>query len=307
MAGYPMQSLSFLKGALLIICGSVLWSLAGVGVKYCGFNAWQLAGMRGGIAAVTVLLLMPQSRRHWSWLVVLVGMGHVVTMFGFVLSTKLTTAANAIFLQCSYPLWVMIFSPLLLKESIRLGDVVSLVVFGVGMGMVFFAPEKATELSPDILAGNILALLSGVGFGLAVIGMRALRKGGAQASIVFGNAVVCVVGLSVAACLHFSGGQQMSWGMPRDWLVVLFLGSVQIGMGYTTYAAGLKYVRAMQASLIGLIEPVLNPVWVFLVFRQERPGSLATLGGAIILVATAFQVVAGARTRREPKESGQAD
>ncbi len=302
-----MQSFTFLKGAALIVTGAVLWSLAGVGVKYCGFGAWQLAGLRGGIAAVTVLLLMPQSRRHWSWLVVLVGLGHVVTMFGFVLSTKLTTAANAIFLQCSYPLWVLAFSPLLLKESIRLGDAVSLVVFGAGMGMVFFAPEEATQLSPNILAGNILALLSGIGFGLAVIGMRALRKGGAQASIVFGNVVVCVVGLTVAAILHVTGGQQMTWGAPRDWLVVLFLGSVQIGMGYTTYAAGLKYVRAMQASLIGLIEPVLNPLWVFLLFRQEKPGPLAMLGGAIILAATAFQVVWGARTPGGPKKSAAAE
>lgn len=293
-----MRDSGFLKGVGLILAGAALWSLGGVGIKGCRFGPWQIASLRAGVAAVVVLALLPEARRFFSWRTALVGLAHAGTMVGFVVSNKMTTAANAIFLQCCYPLWVLVLSPILLKEPIRKSDVVSLAVFAVGLGMVFFAPEKATALSPNILVGNIVAFASGLCFGLTVLGLRALRRRGEQTALVCGNATCFAVCGVVAVAVHFSGGVGLTWGRPQDWTIVILLGCFQIGLAYFLFARGTRTVRAMQASLIGLIEPVLNPLWVFLVFRTERPCSWALLGGGIILTATAWQIVSGAREAR---------
>ena len=293
-----MKSESYLKGVGLILGGATLWSLGGVGIKVCGFGPWQLASLRAAVAGIVVIALLPEARRGWSWRAALVGVAHAVTMIGFVVSTKMTTAANAIFLQCCYPVWVMLLSPFVLKERISRRDVIALAVFGVGLGMIFFAPEKATGLSPDIMTGNIVALASGVAFALTALGLRLLRRGGAQAALVCGNATCCVVCGVVAVAVALSGGDGLTWGAPRDWALVALLGSFQIGLAYVLFARGMGRVRAMEASLIGLIEPVLNPLWVFLVFRTERPGFWALLGGGVILGATAWQILSGARRAR---------
>lgn len=289
---------SVLGARLHILIAVVLMSLGGAGIKLCSFGPWQVGGFRSAFAALTVFFLLREARRHWSWKVIPVGAAFAGTLVLFVWGNKTTTAANTIFIQSSAPLWVLLLSPLLLKEQIRLKDVISMLIFGVGLALFFLAPEKATRLSPEITKGNWLALAAGVCFALTIMGLRGLRGHGAEASIVCGNCFAFLICLLPQLAGPWGTPDGFMPGAPRDWLTLLFLGSVQIGLAYILYVRGLRTVLAVHASLIGLIEAVLNPLWVFLIFHEERPGPYAILGGAIILAATAYQVIGKPAARR---------
>ena len=280
--------------ALRIILGVALMSFGGLGIKLCSFGPWQLAGIRALFAAVTMYLLVPRSRVRWSLGVWAGGACLCGAYVFYVWANKTTTAANTIFIECAAPLWVLFLSPFLLKEPIRLRDSVTVVAMAAGLALFFAAPEKATLLSPDIARGNLLALAAGLCFAGEIIALRALRKGGAEATVVAGNlmaAAVCAVPV-----LAVPGG--FSGGAATDWLLVAVMGTVQVGVAYILFARGMRDIPATRASLIGMVEPVLNPVWVFLVFPAEKPGQWALLGGAIILAGVAYQALAGGTGRR---------
>jgi len=283
---------STIKGSLLILSAAVLMSLGGVGIKLCQLGAWQLSGLRGGIAAVTVFLLIGEARRYWSWRVVLVGAAIAGTTVCFVWGTKTTTAANTIFIQSSAPLWILLLGPVLIRESIRGRDVVSMLACAAGLALFFTHPAEPTTLSPLIVEGNWIALGAGVTFGLAIMGLRWLRGRGGEAAVVCGNALALLICLPMMFADGVDQPDRFMGGGWRDWLVLVFLGSVQIGLAYAIYSRGMRYITAMRASLIGLVEPVLNPLWVFLLFQAERPGKQALLGGALIIGATCYQVLA---------------
>lgn len=282
---------SILTARLQVLLAVGLMSLGGVGIKACSFPAWKLAGMRGGVAALTVFLLLKEARRNWSLRVILVGAALAATFILYVWGNKTTTAANTIFIQSSAPLWVLLFSPLVLKEGIHLRDALSMLIMTGGLMLFFIAPEKPTILSPDIARGNWFALGSGVAYAFAIMGLRALRGRGAETAVVCGNCftfVFCVI------LLIWPGGNGIHTcvsGRIEDWLIVAGLGSVQIGVAYILFVRGLRLLRATQTALIGLIEPALNPLWVFIVFREERPGPYALLGGAIIIGAACYQII----------------
>lgn len=156
-------------------------SFGGLEIKWCGFPPWQLAGLRGGIAALVVLLLVPEARRIGSWKVWVVSCALAGTTVCFIWSNKTTTAANAIHLQYTAPLWVLALPPLLLGERIKVRDLGLAAVFGFGMLFIFIGTPTATDLSPLIAAGNWIALLAGFFYGLLILGLRWLR--GAQAVV----------------------------------------------------------------------------------------------------------------------------
>ncbi len=280
-----------LKARFQVLAAVALMSLGGLGIKLCSFGAWKLAGLRGGFAALTVFLLLKEARKNWSWGVAWTGLALVGAFVLFVWGNKTTTAANTIFIQSSAPLWVMLFSPLLLKEAIHLRDFLTMLAMAGGLALFFIAPEKATSLSPEIVKGNWFALASGVSFAFAIMGLRALRGRGAEAGVVFGNFLTFLFCLLFLALPGGEGLKTLFSGSLIDWLILIGLGSVQIGIAYILYVRGLRVLRATQAALIGLIEPTLNPLWVYLVFRQERPGPFAVLGGAIIIAAACYQII----------------
>jgi drug/metabolite transporter (DMT)-like permease len=266
-------------------------SFGGLGIKYCSFGPWQLAGARALFAAATMYALCPRSRVRWSPGVVAGGLCVTGAYVFFVWGNKTTTAANTIFIESSAPLWVLLFSPLVLGEPIRLRDSVTVAAMAAGLVLFFAAPEKATLLSPEINWGNLLALGAALSFTGEVFALRALRRGGAEATVVAGNIftfVVCGV-----AMLATPGG--FTRGTGADWLVVAALGSVQVAVAYIFYARGMRDIPATRTTLIGMIEPILNPIWVFLVFPAEKPGPWALLGGAVILAGVAYQALAGGR------------
>lgn len=272
-----------------ILIAAVLFSLGGLGIKLCSFGPWQIGGLRCAIAGITILLFLPESRRKWTGKIVVVGATYAATLLLFVWANKTTTAANTIFIQSSAPLWILLLSPLLLREPILRRDVLTLVVMGLGLVLFFMAPEKTTALSPEITKGNWLALASGFCFALEIMGLRSLRDGGSPAALVCGNTIAFLACLPLLIVGAPGTPQGFMTGSFRDWAVLIFLGTVQIALAYVFYTRGLRHLRATRASLICLVEPIMSPLWVWLAFRVEKPGPLAVLGGALILAAAAYQ------------------
>ncbi|MEO7474305.1 MAG: DMT family transporter, partial [Gemmatimonadales bacterium] len=267
---------------LQLAVAAMLFSTGGAAIKATEFTGWQTASLRSGVAAVAILLLTPAARRGWSGRAVLVGFAYAACLTLFVLANRLTTAANTIFLQSTAPLYLLFLGPWLLKEPIRRQDVAFMAVVGLGLALFFVSAQAPIATAPAPMRGNILALVSGFFWALTVCGLRWLGTGGeargsAVAAVVSGNLTAFLVALPMALPLGTPG--------PVDWAMVLYLGIFQIALAYVLVTAALRHIPALEASLILLIEPVLNPVWAWL-FHGERPGSWALLGGAIILGAT---------------------
>ena len=270
---------------LQLLAAAVLFSTGGAAIKATELSGWQVASLRTGVAALTIALLAPAARRGWNLRVALVACGYAMTMICFVVANKLTTAANTIFLQSTAPLYILIASPWLLRERARGRDIVVMVVVAVGIVPFLVGTEAASATAPDPARGNLVALGAGVAWAATVIGIRWLVTvspggGAAYATVLVGNLIAC------AACLGFAVPIAATAG---DWLMVAYLGVFQVGVAYLFLLSAVRHVTALEASIILLAEPALNPVWAWLV-HGERPSGWALLGGGIILTAT----VAGA-------------
>ena len=251
--------------------------------------------MRSAIATAGLLLLVPEARRRWNWRIVLVALAYAGTMISFVTATKLTTAANAILLQSAAPAYVLVLAPWLLAERVRRIDVATMLVIAAGLALVLSGATGATSTAPDPATGNVLGAASGIGMALTMVGLRWLgtrTSAGAAgradpsagtATIVAGNALACAMCLTMA--LPLSGATTV------DWAVLGYLGVFQIGLAYVLVTRGLRGVPAVEASMLLLIEPALNPVWVWLV-HGETPGVRTIAGGALILAATVARSLA---------------
>lgn len=276
---------------LQLLAAAALFSTGGAAIKATALSGWQVASFRSGIAALTVLLLVPAARRGWSWRTWLVGVPYAATMVLFVTSTKLTTAANAIFLQSTAPLYVLLLGPWLLRERFRRQDLYFMGAVALGLGLFFVGTEPPRATAPDPLTGNVLALLSGVFWALTVMGLRWLESrpaggGSALATVVAGN-VVAFVGLLPLA-------MPVAGTSAADWMTLAHLGVFQISLAYLCLTAAIRHVPALEASTLLLVEPALNPVWTWLA-HGEVPGAWALSGGALILGATLLKTWVGAR------------
>lgn len=265
------------------MAASVLFSTGGVAVKSIAFSGWQVASLRSGIAAAALFLLVPSTRRRWDLPTFAVGLTYAITMILFVLANKNTTAANAIFLQAAAPLYLLVLAPWLLKEAVTRADVVTMIVIAIGLALVMTGSPAPTRISPHPVLGNALAMVSGVALAFTTIGFRWLgakedgeaRKG---AVLVSGNVTACLICLPMA--LPFGGNAGTV-----DWVIITYLGVFQIGLAYLLVTRGLRGVPAVEASLLMMIEPAINPVWVLMV-TGEAPGLLPITGGALILLAS---------------------
>lgn len=278
-----------LRARLALLAAAVLWSTAGAAVKLSTLSAFQLASGRSLVAALVLALAFPAGRRLPSRRGFAVAVAYAATVVLFIFANKLTTSANAIFLQDTAPLYVLLLSPLLLRERPSRDELLAVPVFLLGLALFFL-----DELQPGQLAGNVAALASGVAFAFTILGMRAAHNEGASV-LVWGNVLA---GLSVL--LPALNGPTPR---PVDLGILVFLGVFQLGTAYALFQWGLKAIPALEASLLILLEPVLNPVWTFLL-AGERPGPWALVGGGIILLATAWRTVVAAlappRTEAEP-------
>ena len=284
-----------LKAQLNVIVGALLFSTGGVAIKLSTLTGWQVSCLRSLVAGLVLFLVVPRLGTIWTWRAFVVAVPYAATFTLFTLANKLTTAANAIFLQDTAPLYVLLLGPLLLGERIRSSDLGFMVALAAGLGLIFASGARPSATATDPTLGNILGACSGVTWALTVLGLRwlALRSvSGPEkpiAAVIAGCFLASVVGAIFA--LPFDGLT------PGNWAIVVYLGVFQIALAYVLITEGIRHMPALEVSLLLLIEPVLSPVWVWL-WLEELPGVLALVGGAIVIAATALY------TRRRERDAG---
>jgi drug/metabolite transporter (DMT)-like permease len=265
----------------MLVIASVFWSIGGVLIKYIAWSPLAVASGRGLIAALFLALACQPLRFTWSPVQLAAAVAYGACTITFVTATKLTTAANAILLQYTAPIYIALFGAWLLKEKATRVDWITIVVALGGMTL-FFADE--VELS-NVL-GNTVAIISGVFFAAMTILLRKQKGGSPTESLILGNVLAGLVGLP---WLLTAPPQPIA-----GWGALLALGTLQLGVSYLFYAKAIRHVTAMEAVLIPVVEPILNPIWAALVLH-EKPGPWALLGGAIVLSAVTFRALISIR------------
>ncbi len=273
-----------------VVLAVLLWSTGGVFIKLTTLDAFSVNAGRSLLAAITVAIFTYKKGLWLDRFTLLSAFLYAGTLSCFVYANKNTTAANAIFLQYTAPIYILILAPFVLREKFRLSDLITVAVCLAGMSLFFLEPQNAANtLATNVFWGNIAALVSGVFFGLYILLLRhpkSLRLNPAV-SVFYGNILIVLLMIP----LVFSNLSSTAQINLKDVLAILFLGIFQIGVAYILFTDGIsKGVRSLDASIVGFIEPLLNPVWVFL-FVGERPSVWAILGGAIIIAAVIFHIV----------------
>jgi DME family drug/metabolite transporter len=285
-----------------LLIAAALFSTGGAAIKATQLAGWQIASCRSILAALTLLVLVPASRRRPRPALLALSVSYAATMLLYVLANKLTTAASTIFLQATAPLYILLLGPLWLGERLRRRDLVFMVAVAAGLLLLVSDMGEATATSPQPRLGNILAALSGLTWAITLVGLRWLERrtapdgatapdaGSGPVSLVWGNVLTALIGLPFTLTHPWPAGGQ---GL-HDAGIVIYLGILQVGLGYVFLSKGIARVQALEASLLLLLEPVLNPLWAWLV-HGERPGRLALAGGGVILVATLIKTWFDAR------------
>jgi drug/metabolite transporter (DMT)-like permease len=261
---------------LLLAATAALWSIGGLLIKLVDASPLAISGARAAITSVVLLAYLRKPKFNWSGPQIGAALSCTATAILFVTATKTTTAANAILLQSTAPIYVAVLGAWLLKEKVTRYDWLTVVIVMGGMGLFFI-----DNLSIEGLWGNICAALSGISFALFTIFMRMQKNGSPMESILLGNLFTAIIGLPFL---------YKSTPSPSGWIYLLILGVFQLGVPYIFYTAAIKNATALEAVLIPVIEPILNPVWVFLILG-EIPGPSALIGGAIVLISITLKCV----------------
>jgi len=269
---------------LKILAAAVLFSTSGAAIKFLTLDVWQVAGLRGLIAGLALLVMLPEARRGWNWRTLVLGLGYGASTITFALANRMTTAASAIFLQSTSPVFILLLGPALVGERARRGEVGVLIAMGIGMALFFVGMDRPGRVASDPLAGDLIALLSALTWGLTIIGSRWVGRGADGAGAVAGSAAVGNL-LSFFFCLPF--GPVFAGLTGAQGAILIYLGVFQLGVAYVLMSRALPHVRALEVSLLLLVEPVVSPVWAFFLVR-EVPGTWSLVGGAIILIATVW-------------------
>ncbi len=272
------------KATLFLILAALLWSTSGVFIKALDWQPMSILAGRGIFTSILFLLYMrrlPQKITRWT---LLAAGGSIATQFLFVVSTKLTTAANSIFLQYTAPIYVVLLAYWFLREKPSGTDWLAMGIIFLGL-LLFFGDQ----LTPIGFYGNILAVLSGVTSAIMMVSLRAQKDGSPEDSILIASVVFAVLGLPSI----LKESQALT-----NWLSIAYLGIFQIGLAFILFTKGIRHILALEANLIGTLEPILNPVWVFL-FVGERMGKFALFGGLVVLAGVIVSAVGSARTDKE--------
>jgi drug/metabolite transporter (DMT)-like permease len=265
-----------LRAIVYLIITALLWSSGGLLIKMIAWNPVAIAGTRSAIAALVIFAFRRKMTFNWGFAQLGGAVCYAGTVILFVVATKLTTAANAILLQYTAPIYVALFSYWLLKERITRSDLYTIVAAFAGMVLFFL-----DDLSKGGFWGNIIAILSGITFAGTVLFLRKQKDHSPLESVFLGNILTFLIGLPfmVRSSPDITG-----------WLGLIPLGIFQLGCSYILYAEAIKHVTALEGILIPILEPVLNPVWVFLLIG-EMPGNWALVGGAVVLVSVTLRCV----------------
>jgi DME family drug/metabolite transporter len=274
---------------LLVVAAAVLWSTGGLFIKWTSLNGLELSFGRSLLAGITVAIFTRREGFGLNTVTALAAVLYAGLLLLFVLATKQTTAANAIFLQYTAPVYLLIFEPLFYKEKFRSTDLAVVIACVLGMSLFFVG-----KLRPQDVIGNLLALASGLclAFYFLLLRHSTSRSVNRASSVIYGNLLLVLVAApaGLKALPHLTS---------HDAASVVYLGVVQIGVAYVLFTAAMaRGVRSLDAGIVGYIEPVLNPIWVFLVLH-ERPTQWALAGGAIIVTAVVFQMSVRARAKQK--------
>ena len=262
---------------VFLIITAILWSTSGILIRIMD---WQPAAILAGRSIFSGLLFFIYLRRFprkWTRWQLLAASGYILTQFLYVTSVKMTTVANAIFLQYTAPIYIIFLGYWLLKEKPTRADWVSMLVIFTGL-LLFFGDG----LSLDGFYGNILAAMSGGTMALMMIAMRAQKHANPAESILLANVFTATLGFPFVLHAHWT---------VLNWAIVVYLGVFQIGLSFLLYSIAIKHVPALEATLLGTLEPILSPLWVFL-FLGERPGNNALLGALIVLAGVVYNALA---------------
>ena len=266
----------------MLACAA-LWSIAGIFIKLIPWNSFVIAGLRSLIAGLVVLSYMHMRglRLAISRETVVPGIFMAGLFFCFVGANKLTTAANAIALQYTAPLFLMAFSAVFLHERLRGADVLAALVTFLGVVLFFL-----DQLGPGKVAGNLVAILSGVFFALMYLNLGRMQDLSMRMSYVF-----------LGQCFTFLFSLPFLFLYPpalslRPVACLLVLGVLQLGIPYVLVARSAEHCPPIAQSLLSALEPLLNPVWVLL-FDGETPGPMALVGGVVVIAAVTLWTVYG--------------
>mgnify|MGYP001452143897 FL=1 len=262
---------------ILLITAALMWSLGGIFIKLVDLNPMGIAGIRSLGAAVVLLIYIKKPRLYWNRYFFTGVLAYTAMVVLYVLSIRLTTAANAIFLEFTAPIYVVAFSYFLLNEKIDRFDILTMVIIFLGMGLFFM-----DELTFYGFWGNIMALVAGVCLALVTVLIRK-EKESAFEIVFYGNVLTAII------CFTFII-EGLSKSTQLDWLIIFGLGIFQLGIPYILYTTALKYVSALDAILVGMLEPILNPIWVY-IFIGEAMGEWAFIGGALVMIGTLGRVI----------------
>ena len=264
-----------------LIGAALLWSMGGVLLKSVHCHPLGVAGGRGIIAAVFLMVCLRRVRLRITPLMLGAAVAYAGTTALFAAANQLTTAANAILLQYTAPIYVAWLGRWLLGERVTRLDWATIGVVFAGMALFF-----GDKLTTDGLTGSLLAIVSGVAFAFMTVLLRKQRDAEPADSIVLGNLIAAAIGLPFLIAVPPTDAP--SWG------ALVALGTLQLGLSYFLYARAIKHVTALGSILILMIEPVLNPIWVALTLG-ERPGRWALVGGAVVLTGVTGRALILAR------------
>lgn len=273
---------------LFVFAAALLWSTGGLLIKWVKLSGLELSFGRSLLAAITVAIFTRREGFGLNLVTALASLLYAALLLLFVLATKETTAANAIFLQYTAPVYLLVFEPLFYKEKFRSRDLIVVIFCVVGMSLFFVG-----KLRPQDVTGNLLALGSGFCFACYFLLLRhtKARAVNRASSVIYGNLLLVIIAAPAALKVL----PQIS---KFDAAGIVYLGVVQIGIAYTLFTLAMaRGVRSLDAGIVGYVEPVLNPIWVFVAIG-ERPTSWAILGGAIIVAAVICHMLLEARAGR---------
>lgn len=285
-----------LRYRLYVLAAALLFSTGGAAIKATSLPGWQVGSLRSLVAACAILALLPESRRKWTGPVWMAGVFYALTLALFAIATKLTTAASAIFLQATAPLYLLAIGPLVLGEKLRGRDMGLAAAAGAGLLLFFLDPTGASATAPEPLKGNIFAATTGFTWALTVTAMRWMARNEAGPS----NLALIAVGNLLAFAFALWPAWPLMAVSFRDGAILLYLGTIQIGLSYVLISRGVRHVSALETSALILLEPAMNPIWTYLV-HGERPGALSIWGAALIFSATLGHTWMASRAAKEER------
>ena len=276
-----------------ILAGALLLSTGATVIKSVHFGVLELAGWRAAVIALFLLVAIRPPRICWDRKLIPAALAHGITTLLFMWGNKLTAAATAIFLQYTAPLYLLLLGPWLLKEPFQRRDLGIVGLIAAGMALLLMDPVKTSTHASNPGLGSLVAATCGIAWAFTTLTMRGLSR---QPHEGFRRAIAAVI--LANACL--AAGLLPVVGIPvqatvADWGLVAYMGVFQLGCAFILISLGLRRVGAFEGSLLLLVEPLLSPLWAY-VIHGEEPGILVWLGGSLVLLASVLRLRASART-----------